>query len=85
MLKQARELTRLDQAELAALVGLSRKTIVAVERELPAKIDPRRRLVLERIRRLFEERFKLSFDMTKQTVRSPPSATGRKVKPRASK
>lgn len=72
MLKGARALAGLDQGQLARLAGLSRKTIVLVERELPAKVDPRRRAVLERIRSLFEDRFFLDFDMGKQTVVRKP-------------
>ncbi|SPP92863.1 helix-turn-helix domain-containing protein [Bradyrhizobium vignae] len=68
MLKEARRLAGIDQGELARLVGLSRKTIVVVERELSTKVDPRRRAVLERIRSLFEKRFHLQFDTDKQTV-----------------
>lgn len=68
MLKLARELARVDQGELARLVGISRKTVVVVERELPAKVDPRRRAVLERIRSLFETRFRLDFDTDTEKV-----------------
>jgi DNA-binding XRE family transcriptional regulator len=68
MLKLARQLARVDQGELARLVGISRKTVVVVERELPAKVDPRRRAVLERIRSLFETKFKLEFDTEKETI-----------------
>jgi hypothetical protein len=40
-----------------------------VERELPTKIDPRRRVVLERVRSILEEQFLLEFDTVKQQVR----------------
>jgi DNA-binding XRE family transcriptional regulator len=69
MLRKARELADIDQGELARLAGISRKTVVVVERELPAKIDPRRRVVLERIRSILEEQFLLEFDTGKQQVK----------------
>jgi DNA-binding XRE family transcriptional regulator len=61
MIKQARKIVRIDQSGLASQAGISRKTVVAVEAALPAKVDARRRLVLERIRRVFEQEFGLEF------------------------
>jgi len=43
--------------------------LAVVERELPTKIDPRRRVVLERVRSILEEQFLLEFDTVKQQVR----------------
>ena len=50
----------IDQRGLASTAGISRKTVVAVEAALPAKVDARRRAMLERIRSVFEE-FGLEF------------------------
>jgi DNA-binding XRE family transcriptional regulator len=61
MIRLARELAGIDQADLAKRAGVSRKTVVAVERSLPARVDARRRLVLERIRSVFETTFGLEF------------------------
>jgi len=51
MIKAARALTGLDQALLAALTGVSRKTVTVVENTISGKVDARRRAVLEKIRR----------------------------------
>jgi len=59
MIRVAREFAGIDQADLAKRAGISRKTVVAVERALPEMIDARRRLVLERIRNVFETAFGL--------------------------
>ena len=61
MIRLAREMAGIDQADLAKRAGISRKTVVAVERALPARVDARRRLVLERIRSAFETTFGLEF------------------------
>lgn len=62
MIRRARSRTGLDQGKLARLARISRKTVVNVENDLPAKVDPRRRRVLERVRRVFECEFGLMFD-----------------------
>ena len=61
LIRRSRRLAGLDQGQLAMLAGLSRKTIGAVETSLPTRVDPRRRLVLERIRSVFEREFRLFF------------------------
>ena len=61
MIRRARELAGINQARLASLAGITRKTVVAVEASLPEKPDARRRAVLEKIRRVFEQGFELEF------------------------
>jgi DNA-binding XRE family transcriptional regulator len=68
MIKRARELAGIDQRELALLVGLSRRTVVSVESEMPGKIDPRRRAVLERIRATFAREFAIECEPETQKV-----------------
>jgi hypothetical protein len=55
MIRAARALLKLDQGQLAAAAGVSRKTIVVVENTAAANIDARRRTVLEAVRRALEE------------------------------
>ena len=62
MIRSARELAGIDQRQLAMLVGISLRTVVAVEGALPDSVDPRRRAVLERIRGAFEREFRIGFD-----------------------
>jgi len=76
MLREARRLTGLSQEGLARLTRLSRKTIIAVEREQSPDPDPRRRLVLEKIRGLFELEFGLKFDTHQQTVQAATDKEG---------
>lgn len=61
MIEAARALAAIDQAELAAMVGVARKTISLVERTSSERVDARRRLVLERIRGVFETKFGMRF------------------------
>lgn len=68
MIRKGRELAGIDQGRLAMLVGVSRRTAVAVEKELPEKVDPRRRAVLERIRTVFETEFHLVVDPARGSV-----------------
>lgn len=68
MIRRARVEVGLDQGKLAQLAGISRKTIVNVEADLPVKVDARRRRVLERVRKVFEREFGLSFEFD-QVVR----------------
>lgn len=61
MIRRARQLAGINQARLASLAGITRKTVVAVEASLPERPDARRRAVLEKIRWVFEEGFELEF------------------------
>jgi len=55
MIRAARALLNLDQGQLAAAAGVSRKTVAVVENIAVANIDARRRTVLEAVRRALEE------------------------------
>jgi len=61
MIKAARALLGLEQAHLAALAGVSKKTIAVVESATPSRVDARRRAVLEKIRQGLETEFDLEF------------------------
>jgi DNA-binding XRE family transcriptional regulator len=61
LLKAARGLLAMDQAELASEVGVSRKTIAWTEISLSEKVDPRRRATLEQIRKRMEEDLGVEF------------------------
>ena len=61
MIRRARVEVGLDQGRLAQLAGISRKTVV-IEADLPVKVDARRRRVLERVRKVFEREFGLTFE-----------------------
>jgi DNA-binding XRE family transcriptional regulator len=50
-----------DQADLAAKVGTSRKTIALIEAAKPGPIDPRRRRILEELRRKMEDELDVEF------------------------
>lgn len=74
MIRRARKLAGINQARLAALAGITRKTVVAVEATLPEKPDARRRSVLEKIRWVFEHGFELEFSFAEpEMVRRKPS------------
>jgi DNA-binding XRE family transcriptional regulator len=61
LLKAARGLLAMDQAALAAAVGVSRKTIAWTEISLSEKVDPRRRATLEQIRQRMEDDLGVEF------------------------
>ena len=61
LLKAARGLLAMDQAELASAVGVSRKTIAWTEISLSEKVDPRRRATLEQIRKAMENDLGVEF------------------------
>jgi len=57
MIRSARALAGMDQSRLATLAGVDRRTIVTIENAQAStgKVDARRRAVLERIRKVFED------------------------------
>jgi DNA-binding XRE family transcriptional regulator len=61
LLKAARGLLAMDQAELASEVGVSRKTIAWTEISLSEKVDPRRRATLEHMRKRMEDDLGVEF------------------------
>jgi transcriptional regulator with XRE-family HTH domain len=68
MIKRARELAGIDQRQLAMLADVSPRTIGAVEGSLSEPVDPRRRAVLEKIRKVFEKEFRIGFDPARGRV-----------------
>jgi DNA-binding XRE family transcriptional regulator len=61
LVKAARALLSMDQTQLAAAVGVSRKTISWIEITASEKIDPRRRATLESIRERLEKDWHIQF------------------------
>jgi DNA-binding XRE family transcriptional regulator len=61
MIRAARALIGLEQAHLAVLAGVTRKTISLIETETPSKVDARRRAVLETVRLRLENEFHIQF------------------------
>ena len=57
MIRAARALAGMDQSRLATLANVDRRTIVTIENAGAStrKVDARRRAVLERIRKVFED------------------------------
>jgi DNA-binding XRE family transcriptional regulator len=68
MIKAARALCGLDQSHLAALAGVSKKTIAVVESATPMRVDARRRAVLEKIRKRLETELDLEFVFADETT-----------------
>jgi transcriptional regulator with XRE-family HTH domain len=73
LIKAARALLKVDQAGLADLTGISRKTISLIEITKNDPTDPRRRKMLAELQRTMEEEFGLEFifagDSTGEGVR----------------
>lgn len=61
LVRAARALLGLDQEALAEKVGISRKTIALIETMKPGPVDPRRRRMLEGLRRKLEEDLDVEF------------------------
>jgi DNA-binding XRE family transcriptional regulator len=61
MIRAARALLGLEQAHLAVLAGVTRKTISLIETDTPSRVDSRRRAVLETVRRRLEDEFHIEF------------------------
>lgn len=61
MVRAARALVDLDQAELASAIGVDRKTIVRTETSTREKVDARRREVLLKIRNFLETNYAIEF------------------------
>ncbi len=61
LLKAARALLRMDQEQLAQATGITRKTIALIETTPPGRVDPRRREILERLRRRMEDELEVVF------------------------
>jgi DNA-binding XRE family transcriptional regulator len=61
LVKAARALLGMDQTDLAAAVGVSRKTVSWIEISLTEKVDPRRRATLQIIRERLEKEWHIQF------------------------
>lgn len=61
LIRAARALLGFDQEALAEKVGLSRKTIALIETMKAGPVDPRRRRVLEDLRRKMEDDLQVEF------------------------
>lgn len=67
LIRAARALLGFDQEELAAKVGISRKTIALIETMKPGSLDPRRRKILEELRRRMEDDLMVEFIFAGET------------------
>lgn len=61
LIRAARALLSFDQEALAEKVGISRKTIALIETMKPGPVDPRRRRVLEDLKRKMEDDLQVEF------------------------
>jgi transcriptional regulator with XRE-family HTH domain len=61
LIRAARALLGFDQEELADRAGISRKTIALIETMKPGPMDPRRRRILEELRRTMEDELRVEF------------------------
>jgi predicted transcriptional regulator len=61
LIRAARALLGYDQEMLAHRAGISRKTVALIETMKSGPIDPRRRRVLEELRRVMEDDLQVSF------------------------
>jgi transcriptional regulator with XRE-family HTH domain len=61
LIRAARALLGCDQEALAKKVGISRKTLALIETMKPGPVDPRRRRMLEEVRRRMEDDLQIEF------------------------
>lgn len=61
LIRAARALLGFDQEELAAKVGISRKTIALIETMKSGPIDPRRQAILRKLRQSMEDDLGVEF------------------------
>lgn len=61
MIRAARGLANIDQADLAALVDVDRRTIIRIEAEEDPPTNPRRIAVVQKIRDVLENRHDVRF------------------------
>jgi DNA-binding XRE family transcriptional regulator len=61
LIRAARALLGYDQEALAEKAGISRKTVALIETMKPGPIDPRRRRILENLRRKMEDDLHVEF------------------------
>jgi transcriptional regulator with XRE-family HTH domain len=61
LIRVARALLKVDQAGLADLTGISRKTISLIEIAKDEPTDPRRRKILTELQRIMEDELGLEF------------------------
>jgi transcriptional regulator with XRE-family HTH domain len=81
LIRAARGLLGWSQTELAEKSGISRKAIATIETAAPSEtIDPRRRAVLQKLRRFFERGCRIEF-----VFESDTSGEGVRLRSRRSK
>ena len=61
LIRAGRALAGVDQATLAGLAGVTRQAVSVVETDSGEKMDPRRRKVLEAMRRVLEDEYGVEF------------------------
>lgn len=61
MIRAARGLLDISQAELGQLVNVSARTMIKIERNSEGRLDARRRAAHDAIRKALEERYMIEF------------------------
>jgi DNA-binding XRE family transcriptional regulator len=61
LIRAARGLVNIDQETLAAAAGVSRKAVISLERDESETMDYRRLDVLQKLRRVLEEKWGIEF------------------------
>jgi DNA-binding XRE family transcriptional regulator len=61
LIRAARGLVNIDQGTLAAAAGVSRKAVISLERDENDTMDYRRLDVLQKLRRVLEEKWGIEF------------------------
>ncbi|MCK1414845.1 hypothetical protein IVB55_18065 [Bradyrhizobium sp. CW4] len=61
LIRAGRALAGVDQATLALEAGVTRQAVSVVETDESAKMDPRRRKILEAMQRVLEEKYGIEF------------------------
>ncbi len=79
LIRAARGLVNIDQETLAAAAGVSRKAVISLERDESETMDYRRLEVLEKLRRVLEEKWCVEF--VQESRSSKTGVVLRKSKP----
>lgn len=68
LIRAARGLVSIDQETLAAAAGVSRKAVISLEADKSDAMDYRRLDVLQKIRKVLEEKWRIEFVRESQSV-----------------
>ncbi len=68
LIRTARGLVSIDQETLAAAAGVSRKAVISLEADKSDAMDYRRLDVLQKIRKVLEEKWRIEFARESQSV-----------------